>query len=77
MIEVNGLVKRIGDKTILRGIQLKINKGETVGILGSNGAGKSTLLKVLAMIMKPTSGTVTIAGQDIRKNATALKTTKN
>ena len=73
MIEVNGLVKRIGDKTILRGIQLKINKGETVGILGSNGAGKSTLLKVLAMIMKPTSGTVTIAGQDIRKNATALK----
>ena len=73
MIEVKGLVKRIGDQTILRGIQLNIEKGQTVGILGSNGAGKSTLLKVLATIMKPTSGTVTIAGNDVKKQALQVK----
>lgn len=73
MIKINGLVKRIGDKTILRGIQLNIEKGQTVGILGSNGAGKSTLLKVLATIMKPTSGTVTIDGHDMKKEAIKVK----
>lgn len=73
MIEVNGLVKRIGDKTILRGIQLTVEKGQTVGILGSNGAGKSTLLKVLATIMKPTDGTVKVDGKDIKKDAMKIK----
>lgn len=73
MIEVNGLVKRIGDKTILRGIQLHVKKGQTVGILGSNGAGKSTLLKVLATIMKPTNGMVRIDGKDMKKDAMKVK----
>lgn len=73
MIEVKGLVKRIGEKTILRGVQLHVEKGQTVGILGSNGAGKSTLLKVIATIMKPTNGIITIDGKDIKKDAIKVK----
>lgn len=73
MIQIDNLIKRVGDKVILRGISLKITKGETVGILGSNGAGKSTLLKVIATLLKPTSGEVVIDGYDLKKEPLKIK----
>lgn len=73
MIEIRNLIKQADDKLILRGIDLSIQKGETVGILGPNGAGKSTLLKVLAMLIKQTSGHVKINGLDLKKDATKIK----
>ncbi|WNF37113.1 heme ABC exporter ATP-binding protein CcmA [Bacillaceae bacterium IKA-2] len=69
MIETKALVKTIGDKMILRGINLSIKKGETVAILGPNGAGKSTVLKILGGLIKPTSGEIKINGVDFKKDS--------
>jgi len=73
VIEIKELKKQADDKMILRGIDLSIEKGETVGILGPNGAGKSTLLKVIATLIKPSTGQVTIGGYDLKKNQGEIK----
>lgn len=73
MIEIKKLTKQADNKLILRGIDLSITQGETVAILGPNGAGKSTLLKVLATLIKPTSGHVKINGLDLKKDHIEVK----
>ena len=73
MIEIIKLTKQADNKLILRGVDLLINKGETVAILGPNGAGKSTLLKVLATLIKPTSGLIKVNGLDLKKNHIKIK----
>jgi heme exporter protein A len=73
MIEIKKLTKQADNKLILRGIDLSITQGETVAILGPNGAGKSTLLKVLATLIKPTSGLVKINGLDLKKDHIEVK----
>ena len=62
MIEAKGLVKRYGKFAAVEGASLSLEKGETVALLGSNGSGKSTLLAMLAMILKPDFGEVTVDG---------------
>jgi heme exporter protein A len=73
MIEIKKLIKQADNKIILRGIDLSIQQGETVAILGPNGAGKSTLLKVLATLIKPSSGLVKINGLDLKKDQIEVK----
>ena len=73
MIDIKGLTKQADNKLILRGIDLSIKQGETVAILGPNGAGKSTLLKVLATLIKPTTGQVMINGLNLKKNQLEIK----
>lgn len=73
MIQTNQLIKRVGDKVILRGVNLSIKQGQTVAILGPNGAGKSTILKVIATLIKPTSGEVLINNKEIKKHALEVK----
>ncbi len=65
MIEVSRLWKSYGPVDALRGIDLRIEKGEFLTIFGPNGAGKSTLLKILSTIINPTSGKVSIDGIDL------------
>jgi sodium transport system ATP-binding protein len=70
MIEVIDLVKdyRASDGSVVHavnGISLHVDAGETVGLLGANGAGKTTTLRVLATLLRPTSGTARIAGHDV------------
>lgn len=59
MLEVQGIIKKYGDLTILKGIDLTIQKGEIVSIVGSSGAGKSTLLHILGTLDRPDTGKIT------------------
>ncbi|MBP5364711.1 MAG: ABC transporter ATP-binding protein [Bacteroidales bacterium] len=65
MIKAENIVKRFGDLEVLRGINLAINRGEVVSIVGASGAGKTTLLQILGTLDKPTSGRVLIDNTDV------------
>ena len=65
MLKIKGLKKNFGNNLVLKGIDLKIEKGERIAIIGSSGCGKSTLLRCLNMIEKPTSGNIIFEGKDI------------
>ena len=67
MIEFRDVVKQYKNKYALRGIDLYINPGEFVFLVGASGAGKSTLMKMLYLEERPTRGTVYVAGVDIAK----------
>jgi ABC-type multidrug transport system ATPase subunit len=64
-IEVEGLVKGYGDMQALRGVDLRVESGEIVALLGPNGAGKSTLLRIIASLITPDSGSVSVGGHDV------------
>ncbi len=65
MIEVQDLHKSFGTQKVLDGVSFKIEKGETVMLVGRSGCGKSVLLKQLAGLMSPDSGNVLIAGENL------------
>src|SRR5690606_11450718 len=65
-VEVSDLVVRYGRRAALAGLDLTLDTG-VYGLLGPNGAGKTTLIRVLASIAKPTSGRVSLLGQDLRE----------
>ncbi len=67
MIEIRDLKKTFEDNQVLLGVNLVINKGETLVIIGRSGCGKSVLLKHIIGLMKPDEGQVIIEGQDIAK----------
>ena len=64
-ISVRDLVKKFGTQTVLTGVSLDIAAGETVVIMGGSGCGKTTLLRLLIGSHQPTSGTISLLGQDI------------
>ncbi len=72
-IETSGLSKHFGATRALDGIDLKIRKGSVYGLLGPNGAGKTTAIRILATLLKPTSGTATILGHDVVKDAAIVR----
>jgi phospholipid/cholesterol/gamma-HCH transport system ATP-binding protein len=65
MIEVRSLTKKIGQQEILRGVDLEVQTGETLAIIGRSGGGKSVLLKHLVGLMEPNRGEIWIQGQNI------------
>ncbi len=65
MLEVKNLKKNFGKKVVLKDIDLKVNKGDIVGIIGPSGCGKSTLLRCINMLEVPTSGEVILDGNNI------------
>ena len=64
-ISVRDLVKKFGTQTVLTGVNLDIAAGETIVIMGGSGCGKTTLLRLLIGSHQPTSGTISLLGQDI------------
>ncbi len=67
MIRIENLNKYFGDKHILKDINLEINDGEVIGLIGPSGSGKSTLIRCMNLLEKPTSGSVYIDGEDLAK----------
>ena len=72
VIEINNLNKKYKNILAVKNINFKINKGTIVGLLGPNGSGKSTTIGMILGLIKPSSGTVIINGQNIEKYRTHL-----
>jgi ABC-2 type transport system ATP-binding protein len=73
MIQLHALSKNYGRFTAVDQLTLEVPRGELFGFLGPNGAGKTTTLRMIAGILQPTSGTVTIGGEDIHANPEGAK----
>jgi len=73
MISLKDVTKRYDDTTVVDRLNLQINEGEIVGIIGHNGAGKSTTMKMIAGLIEPTSGDVRVMGQDMVKHGIKVK----
>jgi len=74
MIQLTNVSKRYDNTTVVHDLNMHINQGEIVGIIGHNGAGKSTTMKMIAGLIEPTSGNVRVMGCDIQKgNSTKVK----
>ncbi|NJD98233.1 ABC transporter ATP-binding protein [Thermococcus sp. LS1] len=73
MIEAENLVKTFGSTHALRGISFTVKNGEIYGLLGPNGSGKSTTMKILAGILRPTSGRVLVDGVNVSENPIKVK----
>jgi heme ABC exporter ATP-binding subunit CcmA len=72
-IEVKRLIKSYGEHHALRGIDLSVKWGDILAIFGPNGAGKTTLLKVLATLVKPSAGDVSVAGFNLKQDAIMIR----
>jgi ABC-2 type transport system ATP-binding protein len=73
MIRLTNLTKRYGSFTAVDSIDLEVPQGELFGFLGPNGAGKTTSLRMIAGILRPSSGTVEIGGVDLSRDPIAAK----
>ena len=70
MIDIKGITKSFGSLQVLKGIDLHIDKGEVVSIVGPSGAGKTTLLQIIGTLDKPDSGSIEEDGIDVRSLST-------
>ena len=72
-ISITNLTKTFGSKPALRGVNLEIPLGATVGLLGANGAGKTTLIKCALGLLRPTSGQCALLGEEVWSLSAAAK----
>jgi ABC-2 type transport system ATP-binding protein len=72
-VVVDGLVKYYGNFPAVKGISFEFDEGVIYGLIGPNGAGKSTTLKILATLLSPSGGSVSIFGLDIRRDANKIR----
>lgn len=78
MLQATNIIKSYGELQVLKGIDLKVETGEVVSVVGASGAGKSTLLQILGTLDQPDGGTVEINGQDVFKlNSKSLAAFRN
>lgn len=67
VIMINGLYKSFGELEVLKGIDLTVYRGENIAVLGKSGSGKSVLIKIIAGLLKPDKGEVTVLGKQVAK----------
>ncbi len=73
ILEVNSLVKNYGNFVAVKGISFHVEEGEIFGLIGPNGAGKTTTLRIVATLLKPTSGEVKILNHEVSKDASKVR----
>lgn len=73
IIETSNITKKFGNLTAVNEVNLQVKEGEIFGFLGPNGAGKTTTISMLTTLMKPTSGSAMVAGYDIVKDASYVR----
>jgi ABC-2 type transport system ATP-binding protein len=73
IVRTSGLIKRYAGTLAVAGLDLDVAEGEIFGLVGPNGAGKTTTLRILATLLKPTSGEAEIAGISVRRNPDAAR----
>ena len=73
MIEVTNLVKDYGSHRAVNGVSFTVNQGDILGFLGPNGAGKSTTMKMITGFLRPTAGTVHVAGLNVTEHPVEVK----
>lgn len=72
-IDVHGLVKRFGDKTVVDHVTMSVAEGEIVGFLGPNGSGKTTTIRIMCGLLTPDEGEGTVLGFNIRTDSLRIK----
>jgi heme exporter protein A len=72
-IELRGLTRHFGERTALRDVSIVVPAGATLAVLGRNGAGKSTLLRILATLLAPHAGELTVLGEPLPRRAFAVR----
>ena len=73
LIETHALTKAFGFAPVLKKLDLVVERGEFVALLGHNGSGKSTLIRLLCGLSKPTTGRIVIGGWELPKEAAAVR----
>ena len=72
-IDVHGLTKRFGKKTVVDNVSMTVKRGEIYGFLGPNGSGKTTCIRMMCGLLTPDAGTGTCLGWDIMKNSVEIR----
>ena len=72
-IVLDGLTRHYGERPALQDVSLKLAAGQTLVVFGPNGAGKSTLLRVLATLLRPSAGSASVLGHDVRREGWAVR----
>src|SRR5881628_3458354 len=72
-IDVKGMTKRFGDRTVVNDVALQVNKGEICGFLGPNGSGKTTFIRMLCGLLRADAGSGTCLGHDVIHDTDAIK----
>src|ERR1700691_2133175 len=73
IVVTHGLTKRFGDLVAVDHVSLEVESGTVFSLLGPNGAGKTTMVRMLATLSQPTSGTATVRGHDVVREADAVR----
>jgi ABC-2 type transport system ATP-binding protein len=73
VIRIRGVEKSYKTLSVLRGVDLDVERGTIVALLGSNGAGKTTLVRILATLLRQDAGTATVEGHDVRTDAASVR----
>jgi len=72
-VEVDGVTKRFGEKVALDGVSFAIDPGRVLALLGPNGAGKTTIIRILTTLLRPDGGRARVAGFDVERDATSIR----